>query len=117
MKLVRALLLLPLAIACSDSLFPADNLVGTWAGKFTVPGASLVMALNQGGIDVGGTGTYAIEAGRSGTLQVIGTYERPTVRLTLHYDSGVDFAFVGTVTDQSHMTGALGANHLEFERR
>jgi len=117
MKLVRALLLLPLAIACSDSLFPADNVNGTWAGKFTVPGSSLVMSLNQGGIEVGGTGTYAIEAGRSGTLQVIGTYEKPAVRLTLHYDSGTDIAFVGMVTDQSHMSGTLGANQLDFERR
>ena len=55
-----------------------------------------------------GTGTYVQEAGRAGTLQVVGTYHRPSINLSLHYDFSQDPAYyVGTVQDGSHIAGAL----------
>ena len=54
-----------------------------------------------------GTGTYRIEAGRSGTLAVAGTYHRPHVALTLQYDYGSSSAYVATVRNDQHMSGTL----------
>jgi hypothetical protein len=112
------LLWLPLLLlsACENSTAPSTDLAGTWAENFSVPGASLVVTLDQAG---NGTGTYAIEAGRSGTLQVTGTFTRPTVVLVIQYDYGPVRTFAGTLVDASHITGSFGDSSgiLTFTRR
>ncbi len=87
-----------LSLGCSNGLAPAaDDLRGTWDADFSVPGASLVLALRPSDIGVTGTGTYSIEAGRSGTLDVTGTFDRPRVTLSLHYDYGYVATYTGTL--------------------
>jgi len=77
----------------------------------------MVLTLTQVGASVTGTGTYQMEAGSGGTLQVVGTYYRPSVNLTLHFDGGGDQTYVGTAQDGSHITGTLGTFSLPLVRR
>ncbi len=103
--------------ACSTSpIAPSPTVAGTWAEVFTVAGASLVVTLDAAG---NGTGTYAIEAGRSGAVQVIGTVTAARVMLVIAYDYGSVRTFSGTLTDANHLTGtfadATGA--VTFTRR
>jgi hypothetical protein len=107
-----------LLVGCGNGLGPANDLSGTWAATYPFPGSSLVLNLRQEGAGITGTGTYVQEAGRAGTLQVVGTYHRPSINLSLHYDFSQDPAYyVGTVQDGSHMTGALGTFSLPLVRR
>ena len=109
--------ILLLLSGCGNGLGPAADLSGTWAATYSFPGSSLVLTLTQVGDGVTGTGTHQIEAGRGGTLQVVGTYQRPRVNLTLHFATGQDEAYVGTVQDGWHITGALGTLSLPLVRR
>ena len=109
--------ILLLLAGCGNGLGPAAGLSGTWAATYPFPGSSLVLTLTQVGSFVTGTGTYGMEAGPAGTLQVVGTYHEPSVSLTLHYDRGQDAAYVGRVLDGSHITGALGTFSLPLVRR
>ncbi len=119
----RSLLLLGLLfLACRGSLGPPEDVQGTWAADFGLPGASLVLDINQVDGTIAGTGTYAIEAGRAGTLQVAGTYSRPGITLTIRYDYDRTDSYAGAVLDGRHMTGTLtdGLGHrseLAFTRR
>jgi hypothetical protein len=102
--------------ACESSIAPGTDLVGTWAANFSVPGASLIVILDQTG---NGTGTYAIEAGRSGTVEVTGTFTRPIVTLVIRYDYGLVRTFAGTLIDANHITGSFAdsSGMLTFTRR
>jgi hypothetical protein len=113
-----SLLLLIAAAACSDGTAPAfapcsatpapaSDLCGSWAGQFDVPGAALALDLRAHGDSVSGTGTYRIEAGRAGDLQVDGTYIAPAVHLRLHYDYGAVLRYDGSVEPSQHITGTL----------
>ena len=84
----------------------SDNLDGQWAAPYSVPGSSLVFSLSQEADSLHGGGSFAIEAGRQGTLEVLGSYRRPTVNLTLIYDFGQRLFFEGHVQD-SRMVGTL----------
>ena len=106
-----------LLLGCGNGLGPANDLSGTWAATFSFPGSSLVLNLSQDGAGITGTGTYVMEAGGAGTLQVVGTYAKPSVNLSFHYDFGQDFAYVGTVRDDSHIAGALNNYVLPLVRR
>ena len=111
-----------LSLSCTTSLAPASDVRGTWAADFKVPGASLVLDLKQSDATVEGSGTYAIEAGRVGTLQVSGTYARPDITLNIAFDYGFTETYVGTVFDSQHMGGTVTdtAGHvstLSFTRR
>ncbi len=106
-----------LLFGCGNGLGPASDLSGTWAATFSFPGSSLVLNLSQDGAGITGTGNYVVEAGGAGTLQVVGTYAKPNVNLSLHYDFGQDVAYVGTVRDGSHIAGALGDYPLPLVRR
>lgn len=117
MRRARVLPVLLLVLGCASNLGPANDLGGTWAATFSFPGSSLVLALSQHGAGITGAGTYQMEAGGGGTLQVVGTYHTPDVNLTLHYDYGGDRAYVGTVQDGSHITGALDGYSLPLARR
>jgi hypothetical protein len=106
----KALLLLNLlALGCTDTLGPVD-LGGTWAADFIVPGASLVLNLSQTDGLVEGGGTYAIEAGHGGKLQVSGTYTRPRIVLDITYDDGRAETFSGTAPGSRHMSGTVTDN-------
>ena len=81
----------------SNGLGPSNDLAGTWASNFTVPGSSIDLNLEQTDRNITGTGSFAIEAGRSGTLTVTGSYDRPRIALVLHYDFGLNLTYSGTV--------------------
>jgi len=106
-----------LLFGCGNGLGPANDLSGTWAATYPFPGSSLDLNLTQTGAGITGTGTYQMEAGSGGTLQVVGTYQRPSVNLTLHFDFGQDQAYVGTVRDGSRIIGTLGTFSLPLVRR
>jgi len=82
-----------------DGLLPLTDLTGTWAVPFTIPGSAFGITLTQVGDSVFGFGSYAIEAGRAGTLAVAGHYERPSVRLRIDYDFGYHRDFLGQVVE------------------
>jgi hypothetical protein len=109
--------------ACSSSTTaPTSALTGTWAEATSIPGVRLVMTLTETGTNIVGSGSYAIEAGRSGTLQVSGVEGLPVMTLTLQYDSGTTATFTGALTDASHLTGTLaysndGSGSVTFIRQ
>jgi hypothetical protein len=102
---------------CGNGLGPANDLSGTWAATYSFPGSSLVLTLSQVGTGITGTGTYQMEAGGGGTVEVVGVYDRPSVSLTLHFAPGQDQQYSGTVQDGSHIAGALGTFSLPLVRR
>jgi hypothetical protein len=91
-------------------------LAGTWAENFSIVGASLVLTIDPAG---NGTGTYAIEAGRSGSVHVTGAVTQTTITLTLRYDYGLARTFSGALTDNSHLAGTFddSAGTVVFTRR
>jgi hypothetical protein len=96
-----------LSLGCSNNLTPPGDVQGMWAADFNVPGASLVLDITQVDGTIAGNGTYAIEAGRSGTLQVSGSYIRPSIMLTIQRDYGLTQTYTGTVLDSQHMAGTI----------
>jgi len=80
---------------------------GKWAAPFAVVGSSTVMTLVSQQSSVTGTGTYAYEAGASGTFTVSGNYRPPQVSLVLQYDNGGTASYSATLTDASHMNGTM----------
>jgi hypothetical protein len=117
MRRARVLPILLLVFGCGNHLGPTNDLGGSWAATFSFPGSSLVLTLSQQGAGITGTGTYEMEAGGAGALQVVGTYHMPSVNLSLHYDYGGDHAYVGTVQDGGHIAGALDNFSLPLVRR
>ena len=91
-------------------------MAGTWGENFAVVGASLVLTIDASG---NGNGTYAIEAGRSGTVQVGGRITTSTVALRIQYDYGVVRTFTGSLSDPSHLSGMFddGTSAAVFNRR
>ena len=111
-----------LSLSCTNRFAPAADLQGTWDADFNIPGASLVLDLTQADAAVNGSGSYAIEAGRAGTLQAVGSYARPDLTLRITFDYGRTETYAGTVLDARHMSGTVSdsAGHestLSFTRR
>jgi hypothetical protein len=108
-------LLLVLTVGCLETTGlsisscpgPAGGPCGTFAADFTVPGASLVLHLGLQQDVLSGTGTYSIEAGRSGNLAVTGTYQAPAVSMKLTYDYGPVAQFTGTMTPSHQIVGSF----------
>jgi hypothetical protein len=98
------LLLFGFASACTNPMSPAPSVAGTWSEQFSIPGASLVLRLDASG---NGDGTYAIEAGRSGTVHVTGLSDIRNITLSIRYDYGLLRTFTGTLTDDTHLTGVF----------
>jgi hypothetical protein len=96
--------LVALTSACANPVMPSASIAGTWSEQFSILGASLVLSLDASG---NGSGTYAIEAGRSGTVQVAGQVNGSSVTLTIRYDYGPVRTFAGTLTDANHLTGTF----------
>jgi hypothetical protein len=107
-----------LASACTSSpVRPTpQGLAGIWAETFSIPGPSLVLMLDATG---NGQGTYIIEAGRSGVVQVSGTTAGSKVTLTIQYDYGPRIVFAGSLTDADHLVGTLNdqPGTVTFSRR
>jgi hypothetical protein len=115
--MLRWLVVLALAAGCGGpTASPSPTLAGTWAENFAFPGASLVLTIDGAG---NGTGTYSIEAGRSGILRVSGSGAQPVFSLTLQYDYGPVRTLSATVADANHLTGAFsdGSGTVVFTRR
>ena len=79
-------------VACAGNTGPRtldQRLTGTWSenglGQF---GTSFIMVLAAHDSTVTGTGSYAIEAGRSGTVTVAGVIRDPNIILRITYDYG-----------------------------
>jgi hypothetical protein len=85
----------------------AQLLSGTWAQQRTVVGSSLDLTLGPLGTTLSGTGHYALEAGRSGTLTLTGSVNNERVRLDIVYDSGALAQFDGALSDRNTLTGAM----------
>jgi hypothetical protein len=85
----------------------AQLLDGTWAQQRTVIGSSLVLTFLADGTSLAGTGRYAMEAGRSGTLTFTGSVSNQRVHLDIVYDSGAVAQFDGTLGDRNTLTGAI----------
>jgi len=101
--------------ACSSPMSSSPTLAGTWAETFSILGASLVVTLDAAG---SGSGTYAIEAGRSGVVHVTGSVAATAVTLMFRYDYGPVRTFTGTLTDATHLTGTFddGTGTVVFTR-
>ena len=107
--------------SCENATAPPSDIAGIWAEDLAIPGASLILDIAQSGLALSGTGTYSIEAGRSGTLQIVGTYSRPDVSVSISFDYGLTETFTGTVRDSRHMSGSVasngGSSSLSFTRQ
>ena len=66
-----------------------------------------MFTLNQTGSALSGSGTYSIEAGRSGTVQVTGTYVPPNVTLSLQYDYDAHTTFTGKAIGAALLRGSF----------
>ena len=85
----------------------SSNLAGRWTTVNQFPGSGTTLDLATRASTVSGTGTYRIEAGRSGTLQVTGTVNGAQFTLTLVYDYGVTSIYQGSVVDANSITGSM----------
>lgn len=112
----RIIVAVALLSACSNPMSPSPTIAGTWAENFSILGASLVVTVDASG---NGSGTYAIEAGRSGVVQVTGTVAASQVTLAIRYDYGPVRTFTGTLTDANHLTGTFNdtTGTVVFTRR
>lgn len=96
-----------LALGCRSGTAPAASVQGTWTEDGKLPGASLRFDLTQRGTTVTGSGRYSIEAGRSGDVQVSGSFVASTVTLDLTYDYGSNAAFTGKLVDAHQLSGTV----------
>ena len=118
----RALLVLPAALllACADEAGPASDLTGRWTAQQVE--ASEVLDLVQRGRLLSGAGTYyRFINPPSSTFTVTGTYDRPDVVLSIHYDTGQTTTFQGVVAGPSRLAGVEtypggGSDTLAFQR-
>ena len=94
-------------VGCQNPAEPPVDIQGSWAADISTPGANLVLDLTQDARTITGGGTYAIEAGRAGTVQVEGSYDPPSIVLPIRYDYDRTATFTGTVLDSHHMSGTM----------
>jgi hypothetical protein len=106
-RLVVVLVFTLLLSACASPNSPSPNLAGSWAEDSSIPGASLTMTLDASG---NGRGAYAIEAGRSGAVNVTASIDRTMITLVIQYDYGLVQTFIGTLADANHLMGGFGSN-------
>jgi hypothetical protein len=129
MRTPRALaaLLLITVVGCHDDALSATAtaLSGDWGPSTSLVGSRWTMHLAERGPSINGTGEYALEAGRSGTLAVTGIVAGAQVTLDITYDYGMKEHFVGVHTNLDVLHGTstrvLGADttttDTDFYRR
>ena len=96
-----------LAIDPSTGKTFSSELAGTWSRTANVIGSALVLRLVARDTTISGDGTYAIEAGRSGTLTVSGALQGAIVHLDLTFDYGTQAHFDGSLTTPKLLSGAI----------
>ena len=94
---------------------------GVWVHTAIGPVYRESMTLSQVGAHVTGTGTYAIEAGRSGPTTIDGSVSGSTLTLTITRDYGLVESFTGRPTDATHLVGTLAidgfAQHFGYAKQ
>jgi hypothetical protein len=116
-RLLVGALTLAVSTACSNSVDLADpnviaqELRGTWSRTFDAPGNSTVLQLNVHDSTIAGTGTFAGEAGPSGTLAVTGKITTgdfgPFVTIDFVQDNGPIGHFTGSLTAANTLYGSV----------
>jgi len=102
-----------LAAACShDTTQPStqpgpSDVTGSWTENFgvTIPGVQFLLALHDSGSVVVGTGTWANEAGPSGSLVANGTAVKDSIHLQVIYVPNATFG--GLKPDTAQLEGVL----------
>ena len=104
LRLVPAFLSL-WVVGCHVATDPADvNLAGCWAKQIEIAGSALSFTLSEADGTISGTGTFAIEAGRNGTLVVSGRRSGKDLWLTLNYDFGYVWPLDATILSDNWFT-------------
>ena len=112
-------------LACSgsdltDPKVIASHLPGVWSQTFGIPGASTVLDLRVSGTTITGNGTFAEEAGPSGTLTVTGdiatlqTGDPPVVHLDFPRSDGLIGHYNGTLEASNVMEGSIWYTSVQF---
>jgi hypothetical protein len=115
-RLLVVALALAASTACSNSVDLADpnviaqELPGTWS-RIIAPGSSTVLQLTVHDSTIIGTGTFAGEAGPSGTLSVTGKIATgdfgPFVNIDFAQDNGPVGHFAGSLTAADTLYGSV----------
>jgi hypothetical protein len=117
-QLVVAALVLAVSAACSNAVdlkdpnVVASELRGTWSRDFGAPGSSTVFVISVQDLTVTGTGTFANEAGPSGTLSLSGqvtTQQMGGARVQLDFAQTDGFTghFGGSLTNTNTLDGIV----------
>ena len=106
-KLGVLMLGLFLLSGCGGGGATVTDLTGQWSRAVNVPGSSMRMNLTMKGPSVTGSGTYSIEAGRSGTFGVTGSAIGSGFSLVFSYDTGDMATYQGTETASSQLQGTV----------
>lgn len=86
----------------------AEDIAGTWAELYQLPGVSTVITLATADSSIAGTGTYTIEAGRPGTIAVTGVISgEKTVDLDLTRSDGWIGHFRGSFATRDSLSGYM----------
>lgn len=93
------------ALACDSTTLVKD--LGTWSAVYSIPGASTLVTLHAFGSLLSGDGTYAVEAGPTGALQVTGTVHFPAITMVLRRDTGFSQTFAGTFVNDRTLSGTV----------
>jgi hypothetical protein len=115
---LAAALLLSVSAACSNPVDLSDpnavarELRGTWARAFDAPGNSTVFMISAQGLTVTGTGTFAGEAGPSGTLSLSGQVASrqtggPLVQIDFAQSNGFTGHFTGSLSNSNTLDGIV----------
>ena len=115
-RLLVVALTLAASAACSNSVDLTDpnviaqELPGTWS-RIIAPGSSTVLQLTVHDSTITGTGTFAGEAGPSGTLSVTGKFATgdfgPFVNIDFAQDNGPVGHFAGRLTAIDTLDGSV----------
>ena len=96
------------AALCACGGGSVRSIEGNWQATDQSAGSALSLSLNEEQGRVAGSGTYAIESGRTGRLLVTGsTQSGANVHLYWTYDVGDRAEYVATLSDDDHMSGTL----------
>ena len=117
-QLAAAAVVLAVGAACSNPVdlnnpnAVAAELRGTWSRDFGAPGSSTVLVISVQDLTLAGTGTFANEAGPSGTLTVSGQVTtqqmgRPLVQIDFAQSDGFTGHFSGVLTDTNSLDGII----------
>ena len=96
----------------TDPKVVAAELRGTWSRAFTVAGSSTVFVVSVQDFTVTGGGTFAVEAGPSGTLSLSGQVTAqqmggPLVQIDFTQTNGFVGHFTGRLTDINSLSGSV----------